>query len=274
MNRTCVVTVALCLAVTAGFAFGAAPAAAASCVDCHFAPPDGPPAPHGVVVATITDCATCHKGWGPHPASLASLDLTLKAKSSAAGDEFTGSLSHPGFTASVGMSDVRVYLQQRLWGATEFTDLTQTITDSSGAYVHTVASPTPFAAYRAMSEGVVGPTRIWRAMKADLLPTQELTLKLSPIKANVLKLGRTVKASGTVAPRDLADVAVVFLRNKKQGGRWVYDGVEGAYFRADGTFSRAIYKPPTAGWYRVRATIRATEQHAEAHWEWHEFLVK
>jgi len=35
MKRACGVTVALCLAVTARFARGAAPAVAASCVECH-----------------------------------------------------------------------------------------------------------------------------------------------------------------------------------------------------------------------------------------------
>jgi hypothetical protein len=275
MRRKIVLAVVLCLAAMAFLGAGASAAAAATCTDCHFASPDGPPAPHDLVLAGVADCTTCHQGWSPHPGGLRSLTLTLKATRSATGDELKGTLTHPGFLgATVGMGDVRVYLQQRLWGETEFTDLTEMMTDSAGAYAYTVASPKPFAAYRAISEGVVGPSSLWRAMKADLLPTQKLTLKLSPLTDGVLKLGQKLVASGTVTPRDPADLAVVFLRQKKHGEKWVYDGVEGAYFADDGTFSRAIYKPATVGSYRVRPTIRATNQHAAATWAWRYFRVK
>jgi hypothetical protein len=160
-------------------------------------------------------------------------------------------------------------------GGTAITDLAQVMTDSSGAYVYTVPSPTPFAAYRAIGEGAVtNATAVWLPTLADLLPTQKLTLKLSPLTHGVLKLGRRLVASGTVTPRDPADVAVVFLRNKKQGDKRVYDGVEGAYSRADGTFSRVIYRPMTAGLYRLQPTIKGTTQHVAARWAWRYFRVK
>ena len=141
MRRKPVWAAILCLGVVALLGVGASPAAAApACVDCHAAPPDGPPAPHGVLVAAVTDCVTCHRGMSPHPAALRIPGLSLKGESSAAGLVLTGKLWQPGaanlidgpggsYMLKVGLPDVTVYLQQRLWTDTEFTDLTQVTTD-------------------------------------------------------------------------------------------------------------------------------------------------
>ncbi|HEX5642764.1 MAG TPA: cytochrome c3 family protein [Thermoleophilia bacterium] len=293
MRRRPVLAVVLCLGMIALLGVGASPAAAATCVDCHAVPPDGPPAPHGVLVAAVTDCITCHRGMSPHPASPRIPGLSLSGKSSAAGLVLAGKLWQPGalnlidgpngsYMLKVGLPDVTVYLQQRLWADTEFTDLTQVTTDagmfSEGAYSYTVPSPVPFAAYRAISQGAVltpdfGSSSIWRPAAAVLLPKPRLTLKLSGLTNGSIALGRKLKVSGTVAPIDLAGQDVFVKWQRRVGRTWadVRDHFE--KIGATGAYSWT-FTVRQRGLFRIRAMIEATPDTAAAVTTWRRFTVK
>ena len=293
VRRKPVLAVVLCLGVVVLIGVGASPAAAAACVDCHAVPPDGPPAPHGVLVAAVSDCTTCHMGMSPHPASLRIPGLSLGGKSSAAGLVLTGKLWQPGlvmfidgpngsYELKVGLADVTVYLQQRLWADTEFTDLAQVTTDagmfSEGAYSYTVPSPAPFAAYRAIAQGTVvtsdpGSGSIWRPAARDLLPKPRLTLKLGGLTNGSIGLGRKLKVSGTVAPTDLAGQDV-FVKWQKKVGRMSADVRDhNATIGATGTYSWA----PTMrqrGVFRIRARLWPTTDTTGVATTWRQFTVK
>lgn len=292
MRRKPVVAVLLCLGVVALLGVGAPPAAAA-CVDCHAVPPDGPPAPHGVFVAAVTDCTTCHGGMSPHPASLRIPGLSLRGKSSAEGLVLTGELWQPGvvvfidgpngsYMVKVGLADVTVYLQQRLWADTEFTDLTQVTTDagmfSEGAYSYTVPSPVPFAAYRAIAEGTVvtsdpGSGSIWRPAARDLSPKPKLTLKLSGLTKGSVNLGRQLKVSGTVSPTDLAGQDVFVKWQEKVGRRWADVRDHFVTIGATGTYSWT-FAVRKRGLCRIHAMIEATPDTANVVTTWRRFTVK
>jgi hypothetical protein len=293
MRRRAVLAVVLCLGVVALLGIGASPAAAASCVDCHAGPPDGPPAPHGVLVAAVSDCTTCHQGMSPHPESQRIPGLSLRGKSTAAGLALAGNLWQPGAVIFVdgvngsymlrgALTDVPVYLQQRLWGETEFTDLTQVTTDASewgeGAFSYTVPSPPPFAAYRAISQGkVVAPGvwsgAVWRPGAFELLPKPKLTLKLSGLTDGSISLGGTLKVSGTVAPTELAGQDVLLKWQEKVGRRWAIVKDHNATIRAAGTYgwTFAVRK---RGLFRIRAMIEATPDTAEVVTTSRQFSVK
>jgi hypothetical protein len=287
-----VLAVVVCLGVVALLGVGASPAAAA-CVDCHAEPPDGPPAPHGVLVAAVTDCTTCHRGMSPHPASQRIPGMSLGGKPSAAGLVLTGKLWQPGLVSfidgpngssmlKVGLPDVTVYLQQRLWADSEFTDLTQVTTDagmfSEGAYGYAVPSPVPFAAYRAIAQGAVftsdlWPDSLWRPAASVLLPKPRLTLKLSGLTNGSIGLRRKLKASGTVAPTDLAGQDVLVKWQRKVGRKWadVRDHVE--TIGDAGTYSWT-FPVRRRGLFRIHAMIEATPDTASVVTTWRRFRVK
>jgi hypothetical protein len=285
MKRKLASTVVLCLAAVALLGVGASPAAAA-CGDCHAAPPAGPPAPHGVLVAAVTDCATCHKGMSPHatlfdPADgVSSVGLTLRQGSG----QLTGRLvvfAAPPPDRPFGISDVVVYLQQRLWGATEFTDLGQVITaagipgnlSNTGTFAFTVPSPTPWAAYRAVAEGDSEGWRVRLPQMAVWLPKPALTLTLSGLKAGVL-LGRTLKVSGTVAPTELVGKPVVLRLERKSAVGWErYPGSGKGTIGASGTYSWT-FTPKTSDRLRIRARIAATPDSSAVITAWRYFRVK
>jgi len=293
MRRKPVLAVVLCLGVVALLGVGAAPAAAATCDDCHAVPPDGPPAPHGVLVAAVTDCTTCHRGMSPHPALLKIPGMSLKGTSSAAGLVLAGKLWQPGLVSfidgpsgsymlKVGLPDVTVYLQQRLWADTEFTDLTQVTTDagmfSEGAYSYTVPSPVPFAAYRAIAQGTVltsalGSDNFWRPAASVLLPKPRLTLKLRGLTNGSIRLGRKLTVSGTVAPTDLAGEDVFVEWQEKVGRRWagVRDHFEA--IGATGTYSWT-FTVRKRGLFRIHAMIEATPDTGNVVTTWRRFTVK
>ena len=294
MRRKPVLAVVLCLGVVALLGVGASPAAAATCVDCHAVPPDGPPAPHGVLVAAVTDCTTCHQGMSPHPASLRIPGLSLSGKSTAAGLVLTGKLWQPGvvvfvdgpngsYMLKVGLADVTVYLQQRLWADTEFTDLTQVTTDASdwgqGAYSYTVPSPVPFAAYRAIAQGTVVTSGLgslgsyWRPAARELLPKPKLTFKLSGLTDRSIGLGRKLTVSGTVAPTDLAGQDVFVKWQEKVGRRWADVRDHNETIRASGTYSWT-FTVRKRGLFRIRAQIWPTPDTANVVTTWRQFTVK
>ena len=292
MRRKLVLSLVVCLVLLALLGVGAS-AAAATCNDCHAVPPDGPPAPHGVLVAAVTDCTTCHRGMSPHPASLRIPGLSLRGKSSVAGLVLTGKLYNPNavnfidgpngsYMLKVGLTDVPVYLQQRLWAATEFTDLAQVTTEtgmfSEGAYSYTVPSPVPFAAYRAIAQGTVvtsepGWSSFWRPAARELLPKPKLTLRLSGLTGGSISLGRRLRVGGAVSPTDLAGRDVLVKWQQKVGRSWadVRDrtetiGATGAY-----GWSLTVRK---RGLFRIRATIEASPDTANVVTTWRPFAVK
>jgi hypothetical protein len=297
VRRKPVLAVVLCLGAVALLGVGASPAAAA-CVDCHAAPPDGPPAPHGVLVAAVSDCTTCHRGMSPHPASLRIPGLSLRGKSSAAGLVLTGKLWQPGlvnfldgpngsYMLKVGLPDVTVYLQQRLWADTEFTDLTQVTTAagmfSEGAYSYTVPSPLPFAAYRAIAQGTVvtsdpGSGSVWRPAARELLPKPKLTLKLgNVVNGVVLPLGAPV-FKGSARPLMLAgeNVKLPVYKWRAATKRWARVKTATAAISAKGAYAWTFwwsqgYGP---GAYRVRASIAGTANHTLVKTTWRYFKGK
>jgi hypothetical protein len=287
MKRTLALTIVLCLAAVALLGVGASPAAAATCVDCHAAPPAGPPAPHGVLVAAVTDCATCHKGMSPHatlfdPADgVSSVGLTVRQASG----RLTGRLvvfAAPPPDRAFGISDVVVYLQQRLWGATAFTDLGQATTvgdglinpGNTGTFAFTVPSPTPWAAYRAVAEGDSEGWRVRLPQMAVWLPKPELTLTLSGLKAGVLPLGRTLKVSGAVAPTELAGKRVVLRLETKSAVGWErYPRSGNGTISASGTYSWT-FTPKTGDRLRIRARFAATPDSRAVITAWRYVRVK
>jgi len=282
MKRKIVLAVVLCLAVVALLGVAAAPAAAATCTDCHVSP-DGPPAPACGDMVTGVDCATCHKGMSPHPdlASLvkSALDLWLWDLSTDTGYELRGRLGKDitGFIF-LGHPGVVVYLQQRLWGATDFTDLTQVTTEGRGGwFTYTVASPTPWAAYRAIAQGhVFGVVpRLYMPQRTTLLPTPGLTLKLGGLTDRSITLGRSVTAKGTAAPTLLTGEnvgATVFVKGPRTG-RWLKAKSGTAEISATGTYAWK-YTPGRRGSFRVRAAIAATDNHNAVTTTWRYFKVK
>ena len=281
MNRKSAVVLIFCLAVVALLGVGASPAAAASCADCHAAPPDGPAAPAcGTYVAGV-DCATCHKNMSPHGATYATPNLWLDV--SEASGNLTGRLSWPGqgphFASprgdvqfpifAIGIPDVVVYLQQRLWGETEFTNLTQRTTSGEGIkgmFGYTVPSPTAWAAYRAVAEGGLKSEGVVRLPKAQIwLPTPKLTLKLSGLTDRSIKLGGSVTAEGAIVPAGFAGT-MVFLEVQRRHAlktttRPFYEWRVGTTRKTtigDTDAYSYTWTPHIRCWYRIRARIDAT----------------
>jgi hypothetical protein len=285
MKYKIVLTVLLCLA-TATLGIGAVPALAADGCDCHTVEPLTAPTPHAPYVASVTDCTTCHVDWTvPHPASWRSI-LSLFGRSTDTGYRLRGWVGvHIGGLTPVTKAHpgVVLYLQQRLWGATEFTDLTKVTTNANGNGVFTVASPPAFATYRAVSQGHVGvglfsdATFLFRPRVTLLLPTPGLTLELRGLKppglsgpANI-RLGRTITVHGAVAPPDLG--GKITIRVQKSVHRHWVEGVLRQRWVTPITRTRAIsdigtydwkWTPRTRGHFRVFAVIPATAAHRGA----------
>lgn len=283
MKRKLVLALILCAAAVVLLSAGATTAAAATCTDCH-AGPDGPPAPHGVWVAAVTDCTTCHVGMSPHPTTIRTTRLTLGGKSSDAGYVLRGKvgrLMRFGLgTAYIGFPDVTVYLQQRLWGATDYTDLATTTTgsgDASGTFTYTVATPAAFATYRVIASGVTGLAApsdgTWWPTRVVLLPKPKLTLKLAGLTDGVLRPGAALKASGTVAPAGLTAEKVKLVVMRSRAGQWVLAKTAWCEITATDTYNWT-YKPAVAGTYKIQAMIAKTDTHLGLKLPWMRFKVK
>ncbi len=228
MHRKLVLAAVLCLAAVALLGIAAAPAAAQGSCDCHTAvpPTNGAPAAHAPYVASVTNCTVCHKGWDPHPEAASVKHPGLRLGFLAATHSLGGVLS--------GLVGVNVYLQQRPWGGAAWTDLTKVTTQPAGGYKmpagrfgFTVPSPTAWAAYRAVSEGVAGSPvntaakRVWR-------PTPVLRLNLSALSSGVVR--------GTVRPLKVAGEKVSFLVRRLTAGKYVTGRTGTAVISAKGTY--------------------------------------
>jgi hypothetical protein len=274
VRRKIVLVVMLGLATA--LSLGAAPALAADGCNCHTAVPPTATAAHEPYVVSVTNCAVCHVGWTvPHPDVNAGLRLNLAGRSTETGYRLGGRL---GLSAPMGAMillnhpGVLVYLQQRLWGATAFTDLTQVTIGGDGKYGFTVASAPTFATYRAIAQGHVGPlfplvgggTGLFMPKKTKLLPTPELTIVIrgfdvAPITPASVKLGRTLRVEGNVAPADLGGKVIIRVQ-KRVAGRWVTRVSLKRAISATGTYGRK-FTPKSHGAYRVDARIPATATH-------------
>ena len=273
MRRKIVLTVLFCLATA--LAIGAAPALAASGCTCHTAAPPtgGAPAAHAPLVVGV-DCTTCHTDWTmPHP-DAGQPWLSIWLRTSATGLKLRGEVRAVSAVAameSVGHPDVGVYLQQRPWGATEFTDLARVTTAGGGNYTYAVASPARFAAYRAIAEGHVGPlfeggTALFEPQLAGpTLMKPKLTLKLQRVKNGIVKLGNSVTATGTVDPADIGVKGIIRVQKRLHPqspqwfmGVWVTRMTVYRVFSATGTFSYR-FTPRELGWFRVSFRTQSTD---------------
>jgi hypothetical protein len=255
----------LVLVLLLGLLLAAGPAAAATCVDCHAAPPDGPSAPHAVLVAAVTDCTTCHKGMSPHPGPAS---VTTPA-AGAAFNRFTSVLA--GFF--LGNVGANVYLQQRLWGTTDWTDLTQVTTAADGAigaqggmFTYTVPSPTAWAAYRAICEGAAG-TPVILPAKTVWKPTPDLTIKLSGVVNGVRVALMPVTATVRVRPLKVAGekVTLAVYRYSAKARHWIKLKKGGpGVISSEGTCAWTLWgiaQPVTSGKYEIRAAMAGTADH-------------
>ena len=88
-----------------------------------------------------------------------------------------------------------------------------------------------------------------------------------------LLLGRSVKASGLLAPLGLAGGKVTLRVQRWIGGAWVTVKTHSVVSEATGTY-RWTYWPPRRGAFHVRATIAASLTHTAATTKWVKFSVK
>ena len=105
-----------------------------------------------------------------------------------------------------------------------------------------------------------------------LLPAPRLTLKLSGLKGGVLRLGRSLTASGKVTPSRFAR-SKVKLTVQRKGRKWVTLKTVTRVSSAKGAYSWK-YKPAKRGSYRLRATVAKTTKTAAATTKWRTLKVK
>jgi hypothetical protein len=265
MKRRIVLATVLCLAVAA-LGIGAAPALAAGGCDCHTANPPTAAAAHAPFVAGVA-CTTCHANWVvPHP-DVGPPWLLLSSRTSATGCDLSGWVGDLRvFVGKKDHPDVVVYLQQRLWGATEYKDLTQVTTDATGKFSFTVASPPAFAAYRAIAQGHVGPlvgggTRLFEPAVMPLLPKPIVRMKLQGLRNGAVRFGHRVRASGTVQPADMGGDVRFIVQKKVKSGNWKTRPLLGGKAAISGTgiFSWE-FTPKSRGLFRVQASAGVHSQ--------------
>jgi hypothetical protein len=285
MRRTFVLAAVLCLAAVALLGVGAAPAAAATCTDCHTTPATPPaPALHAPFVATVTDCATCHKGMTvPHP-EVVKPNLTVRIY----GGEFFATLGGGLSIPWVPLADVTIYPQSKAADATDWTTLKplsgaeRIATGETGMWGMGVLKgwPPAGASLRAISEGVAGPPVVMPGLSAPFTrPFPTLTLKLRGLTDGAIEQGQTVTARGTALPVELAGqkVLVRLQRARWWAGneRWLWSTLRTATrtIGADGDFSARL-TPKAAGRYRVRAIIEGTAAYRAVKTDWRRFRVE
>ena len=273
MRRKIVLAIVLCL--FAALTIGTAPALAASGCTCHTTEPPTASAAHAPFVVGV-DCTACHTDWTvPHPDVGANwLWLFLSSRDSTAGCELTGWLgvAFP-LAKRIPHPNVAVYLQQRLRGASEFTDLTQATTDTKGNFAFMVPSAPPFATYRAIAQGhVVSGGFLFKPRATTLLPTPKLTATLRGVKDGMVKLGRSLRLNGSVAPTDLGAKVTIRVKKWADGDYVARLDVERSV-TATGTYAWT-FKPGPRGRYVMRVRILAVEGFSPAATPIFRFRVK
>lgn len=283
MRRKIVLALLLCLAV-ATLGIGAAPALAADGCDCHTVEPLTAPTPHAPFVASITDCATCHVDWTvPHPeVSSPFYRMVLAASPAAAASTLSGFVGTAVYVFSTPHPGVVVYLQQRLWGATAFTDLGQVVTDDKGRYTFTIAAPQRLARYRAVAVGheaaaAGGGTKLFKPA-ASTAPAQfptTVTSKLVGLTRHRIRAGKALTVRGTLQPVEAAgNKVLVRVQRYDRSARphWQTVRERTRLTSSTGAYSRSLTLR-RAGLYRARTLFKGAEDWLATSSAWRAFRV-
>jgi hypothetical protein len=274
MNRKLVLATALCLAVAA-LGIGAAPAVAADGCECHTAAePTATPA-HALLVAGVTDCATCHVGMTvPHTGQVTQAIFFYRGRPVAAGYRLNGQ-AYDILMLGKGVKrvGVTIYLQQRAPGETVFADIGQATTNRYGNFGYTVTAPVPYAYYRAVAQGQIVPSRIALPCIRDLAPTPMLTLALRGLTRGAVARGHGVTARGRARPAGMAGEAVRFEVQKQVKAKFIPLTTVNRTCSAAAAYSWT-YKAKAPGLYRVRAVHPRSEDYAGARSPWRQFRVR
>jgi hypothetical protein len=282
MRRTVVLAIVLCLA--AALSIGAAPALAADGCTCHTAVPPigGAPAAHAPLVASVTDCTTCHKGMTvPHPQLVKPTLYIGKPHVAGLGTDVFGGLGRPWLP----LAGVVVYVQTKEPTGTVYTDAGKLKTDARGFYLFSLGAAIP-PVYdrvpRAISQGLAGPPVVMPAISVPTVarPMPTLTLRLSGLTRGAVRLGHAVSVAGKVTPTDMAGQKVRLTVQKRNAHfRWSYRWSgkhRTAVMRtisATGAYSWK-YTPKHLGLYRVKAKIPNTSAYNDQLTDWRRFRVK
>jgi hypothetical protein len=253
---------------------GEAAPEAPTCTNCHTTPKfDNAPAPHPPLAASPPPCETCHVGVSPtHPPASQMIKPTLTIGTAPGTNVGDVVVSGTLMNGASGLGNVHVFLQVKLPGAADFAPLAEVNTAADGSYTHTVSAATAGAFYRAISEGEANTGVVMPAIASTERVKATLTLKLS--KA-IIKLHKSVTATGKLGPVSLAGSSVKVLIQKKKGTKWVRvkPPVSKATNATTGAYSLK-FKPSTRGTYRMQSSIAKTALHTAAKSPFRSFKVR
>jgi hypothetical protein len=159
-------------------------------------------------------------------------------------------------------------LQILALGSAAATDHTILYAATSGGAAGSTAAMSPRTAHGAASTMV--DAGVYRYV---LLPSPTLTLKLSGLKSGALRLGRSLTASGRVAPSRFARSKVKLTVQRKKGTKWVTLKPVTRSSSAAGAYNWK-YKPGKRGSYRLQAAVAKTTKTAGVTTKWRTFKVK
>ena len=119
-------------------------------------------------------------------------------------------------------------------------------------------------------------TRDGSATSADsftVVPATTVTLSLAGLKGGKVRLGKSVTASGTIAPWGIPGQQARLTVQKKTTASWTQASATQLAVNASGQF-RWQYKPTKKGTYRTQATVTATVTSLAGGSDWVQFVVK
>ena len=263
--------------VAALLGVSAAPALAARTCVCHTVvpPTNDAPAAHAPYVPSVTVCTACHVGMTmPHAGQLTTEVIWMRGGSIDAGYRLHGQIYDILVLGkSVQRADVTVYLQQRALGQTTFTDIGQATTNRLGNFGFTVASPLPYAYYRAIAQGQIIPTRTALPCIEDLRPTPTLTIRLSGPTDGVRLLGHSVTAQLKAKPQEMAGATIRFTVQTRGATRWITQTTVKRTISASATCSWT-YTPRARGLFRIRAANVKSEDFDTKGSAWQQYRVR
>jgi hypothetical protein len=207
--------------------------------------------------------------------------MDLVASPEAAASRLSGFVGTAIFGHRTPHPGVVVYLQQRLWGATSFTDLGQVVTNEQGRYTFTVASPQRLARYRAVAVGhvVVGTdgARVYKpAMRTAprRFPTT-VTSKLVGLRRGVIRAGRALTVRGTMRPIEAAgNKVLVRVQRYDRSARphWQTVRERARVTSSTGSYSKSLTLR-RAGLYRAATFFKRAADWRATSSAWHKFRV-
>jgi photosystem II stability/assembly factor-like uncharacterized protein len=100
-----------------------------------------------------------------------------------------------------------------------------------------------------------------------------LTLKLVGLTGDVVRLGKSVAAKGTVRPASMAGAKVILVIQREREGKWLRFATLARAISAGGAY-RLTVKPAREGNYRIKARIAKTGASAAAATRWLTFKVR